>query len=603
MSKKFVNSKLLGLAYYPSDWLERLFAPSPKPLLRRSEAWGIHEATLQIKEGETVGIIGSIGAGKSTFARILSGEIQPDYGKVTRTVDVLSKYWDVETLLSKCNKIADREKFMLCLLRNLKPGHYLQQGQEANFYDLNETFAKECGVGITPSDLLPSKLSLIIYRYFLENFPGLVVLDDFMSDLQPQYRARMAGQWRNLDHAARARVLVFDDTTYVKSICDRVVVIQGQHIVHDGAVGVGLEKFDAIFRARPDEAKKYYPYVATELGTKNSQPVCIHKAGFLNDGEIVHTAGDEDSLVFFVDIELYQKLDSFQIEIEFLKVGERHLHPIIYHEQNTKSPVMLTKGSYRIVIKLAGESLPFGFLSRIIKFGAGKYSWVHLHSAALRVVRDNPRPILKDVYSLSKPTVYPGFTYESNTEPFAKLPLGSMCIDCGANVGDVTQLMLMHGCRVIAFEPNPTAYAVLSKRFEAVKDVTCIAKGVFDRGTFLELYFPKNSEIDPLKASVSSSIFPDKNNISTDHSANVEVVDIAEVLDSLDESVALMKIDIEGAEYKVLNRLLDTGKISSIGQILVEEHYSKIPSLKVEREQVMEKITANRVGNVSLDWM
>jgi FkbM family methyltransferase len=163
--------------------------------------------------------------------------------------------------------------------------------------------------------------------------------------------------------------------------------------------------------------------------------------------------------------------------------------------------------------------------------------------------------------------------------------------------------MLMQGCRVVAFEPNPVAFMSLAQRFDGIEEVTCVPKGVFDSNVRARLYVPHGLEGDPLINSVGSSIYSDKENVSADKFEYVELVDIAQVLDGLAEPIALMKIDIEGAEYKVLNRLLATGKIHDIRRVLVEEHFSKVPSLEVEHNRLLNQLAALNIGNVNLNWM
>ena len=41
---------------------------------------------------------------------------------------------------------------------------------------------------------------------------------------------------------------------------------------------------------------------------------------------------------------------------------------------------------------------------------------------------------------------------------------GSIVIDVGANVGEFSELFSMRGASVVALEPNPVAYAVLTQK-------------------------------------------------------------------------------------------------------------------------------------------
>ena len=53
-----------------------------------TKAFGPHkvlkDVSLQINEGDSIGLIGVNGAGKTTFLKIMLGEMKPDTGELTR---------------------------------------------------------------------------------------------------------------------------------------------------------------------------------------------------------------------------------------------------------------------------------------------------------------------------------------------------------------------------------------------------------------------------------------------------------------------------------------------------------------------------------------
>src|SRR5579862_634920 len=52
----------------------------------------LQKSSVAIHEGERVGLLGRNGSGKSTFLRILAGEVQPDSGNVVRRRDLIVGY-------------------------------------------------------------------------------------------------------------------------------------------------------------------------------------------------------------------------------------------------------------------------------------------------------------------------------------------------------------------------------------------------------------------------------------------------------------------------------------------------------------------------------
>ena len=149
---------------------------------------------------------------------------------------------------------------------------------------------------------------------------------------------------------------------------------------------------------------------------------------------------------------------------------------------------------------------------------------------------------------------------------------GDIVVDCGANVGDITQYFVNKGAIVYAFEPNPYAFEVLSARFEGNNSVTCINEAVSDHKGTGKLFFHELAEDDHVKYSTGSSMVADKNNVTEGKFVEVQVSDLSEFIQSLPSTPKVLKIDIEGEEHKILNKMIDNGTILSIPFVFVETH-------------------------------
>ena len=602
-SKKFTKSNLLKYVYGATDVVKRNRIIKSAPSLRRAEFWGIQDLSLAIRNGESVGVIGPKGSGKSTLIKLLSGELTPGFGEVRLSEDVKACDWNVSSLKNGCLNTNTQDEFFSALGKSLISGKQSVPCLEGFGSLLKNIANEEFGAEFDYEQLQPRDISWIIHKFFLQTFPGLLLLDDFMSGLSNADQHTLARSWRGQKHGVKAHVLVFQETSHVESVCDRLIVVQDHRVVHDGDVKDGLELYDQLFRIRPDQAKKHLPEVRTVHCPPSGDSIEIRTAGFLIDKKSVTNAREGDALTFYCDFKVDKKLGSFSIALSLLKVGSDKVYVLNDKDKSTVGSVMLTKGRYRFIVQIDAADLPDGLLSPLISISGVEQITTHLNSAAIRVRNDSLLSAEKAVINTVNSMIYPGFTYESNTNYFNELAPNTLCIDCGANVGDVTQLMLMQGCRVIAFEPNSVAFHELSERFEGIADVQCIPKGVYETHSHLQLFSPDQKDIDPLKSSVSSSIYADKKNVSTATSEIVELVDIAGVIEAQSDPIALIKIDIEGAEYRVLKRIIETDNAQKIGRILVEEHYLKIPSLEKERREVIELIEARGIKHISLDWM
>ena len=185
---------------------------------------------------------------------------------------------------------------------------------------------------------------------------------------------------------------------------------------------------------------------------------------------------------------------------------------------------------------------------------------------------------------------------------FKSLKVNDIVIDCGANVGDVTELMAKNDATVYAFEPNPHAYKVLNKRFETKNNVICGMKAVGIKDHKAELFFHENSEDDDLYWSTGSSLLKCKPNVNSNRSVKTDVIDLANFIRNLGKDIKLIKIDIEGAECEVLDYMIDVGIIKNIEIILVEIHDHKITELIEPTSRLKNKIKNKNLNNIYLNW-
>lgn len=81
ISKKFCRTLKRSLWYGVQDMGTELFGRnSARAELRKDEFWAVQNVSFTVNRGETVGLIGHNGAGKTTMLRMLNGLIKPDLG-------------------------------------------------------------------------------------------------------------------------------------------------------------------------------------------------------------------------------------------------------------------------------------------------------------------------------------------------------------------------------------------------------------------------------------------------------------------------------------------------------------------------------------------
>lgn len=184
----------------------------------------------------------------------------------------------------------------------------------------------------------------------------------------------------------------------------------------------------------------------------------------------------------------------------------------------------------------------------------------------------------------------------------AALGPDDIALDCGANVGVFTEQLARGGATVYAFEPNPHAFAVLREKFGGMPNVVLAQQAVHHTAEKLRLYFHRNAGEDPVHWSTGSSLLAFKGNVDPATYAEVEAVDLCAFVAALPRPVAILKMDIEGAEVPILKRLIDSGLHRRVRRMFVETHERKIPELRPGMAEIRAMIAAAGITSINLEW-
>jgi len=176
-----------------------------------------------------------------------------------------------------------------------------------------------------------------------------------------------------------------------------------------------------------------------------------------------------------------------------------------------------------------------------------------------------------------------------------RLRRGDVVLDFGANVGRTVKAFADRGCIVFGYEPNPDAFVVLSARVGRRRGVTLENVAVGEADGTARLYLHKGYRGGDHNHLESSSLLADKSNVDPDRFYDVPVRDAAALV-ARHPRVALVKIDVEGAEYAILKRLILSGAIDRIDRIAVETHHDRIVSLRTAHAETEALIAARGLG-------
>ncbi len=175
---------------------------------------------------------------------------------------------------------------------------------------------------------------------------------------------------------------------------------------------------------------------------------------------------------------------------------------------------------------------------------------------------------------------------------FAKISSHDVIIDLGAHLGKFTAEFAKRARTVYAFEPHPDIFASLQKNTCRFSNVVAYQKAISDEDGEATLYSDPSQTSRPTEGSTLSN---QKRDVSYENGFSVETVQLSKFIQDLHLQVKLIKIDIEGMEYNVINDLLNSGAIDLVDLVYVEDHCQYVDGLELQREQTLEEIRKRKL--------
>lgn len=156
------------------------------------------------------------------------------------------------------------------------------------------------------------------------------------------------------------------------------------------------------------------------------------------------------------------------------------------------------------------------------------------------------------------------------------LNINSVVFDVGGYEGRwANDIFSKYQCNIHIFEPVPFFANNIKKKFEKNKKIYIHQFGLSKEDSNRKIYVDKDG----------SSLFRGKNNTEEIKLVNLRNFFIQNKIDFVD----LMKINIEGGEYDLLEELIETGLIKKIKNIQVQFH-DFVPNAKKRMKKIQNEL-------------
>jgi teichoic acid transport system ATP-binding protein len=228
-------SKMYKLYDRPKDRLFEALGLSHKK--RYSEHYALHDVSFQVKKGETVGIIGTNGSGKSTILKIITGVLNPTEGSVSikgRISALLElgagfnmEYTGLENIYLNGTMIGfskeEIDQKLDDIIKFADIGEFLNQPVKTYSSGMFVRLAFAVAINIDPE---------------------ILIIDEALSVGDIFFQAKCYKKFEEFKKAGKTILFVSHDLSSVSKYCDRVILLNQGVKLSEGAPKemVGLYK-------------------------------------------------------------------------------------------------------------------------------------------------------------------------------------------------------------------------------------------------------------------------------------------------------------------------------------------------------------------------
>lgn len=210
--------------------------------------YSINNVSLDIHQGESVGIMGRNGSGKSTLLKLISGIIQPSSGKISTRGSIFSI---LELTAGLDLNLTGKENIynLICLHQVSKSNRNEVVKEIIEFSELKKF------IDITVNKYSSGMVVRLAFSIAISTKPNILLIDEALAVGDQKFRNKCIRKIKSLKEGGVTLILVSHSPGLIKSLCDRVIVFDSGEKLYDGRIHEGIAIYSSILN-KTDMAHK-----------------------------------------------------------------------------------------------------------------------------------------------------------------------------------------------------------------------------------------------------------------------------------------------------------------------------------------------------------
>lgn len=226
------GEKLVSLEHVALGYRRRAMAASSEPF------WALKDISFDLHRGESLGVIGRNGVGKSSLLKLLAGILLPDKGQLVRHHDFRASLLTLQLGFSP--QLSGRDNVILNGLLLGMSRREVEQQMEAvvEFSELQDFIDEPLN---TYSSGMKARLGFAVA---IRSRPDVLLIDEVMGVGDEDFKMRSTAvlrEWIQSDHTV---VFVSHSANSIRENCDRLVWVENGTVAMVGGVEEVLEKYE-----------------------------------------------------------------------------------------------------------------------------------------------------------------------------------------------------------------------------------------------------------------------------------------------------------------------------------------------------------------------
>lgn len=353
---KYYRLGLIGSGTLREDvgrWIAKIRG-QPDPLLKIGEQdhgnrkggqiWALKDISIEVKEGEILGIIGRNGAGKSTLLKILSKITAPTEGKI-KIIGRVGSLLEVGTGFHP--ELTGRENIYLNgTILGMSHAEVTSKLDEiVDFAEMDkfiDTPVKRYSSGMTV------KLAFSVAAH-LE--PEILVVDEVLAVGDAAFQKKCMGKMSEVAQNGRTILFVSHNMGSINRLCTRCVSLEQGQLKYEGAPSEVVSSY--LSKGALEKGKSIW---ITDLDS-DSDPVQLYKVSVTNSkGKVVETVRSDEIILIKFELTVRYVLPEFGLSIKILSSDGT----TVIHTANILGSSKMAPGKWVTQCEIPSNSLNTG---------------------------------------------------------------------------------------------------------------------------------------------------------------------------------------------------------------------------------------------------